>query len=166
MSLQHQLNAAQDTVFLTMVASATQAVQNIMVAHNVVIEKHIHFNTPPGTNGEKDFYNVMKKMLPTKDGTVLPNTFAAGDYFLIETAWKLAIVYDNTQIAAIGFIQNTLTKEIFQAGNSSTNPVVLPYNTDLQVLQITNVSAKNCTGKVTPSSKSGIMGIIPLPVLR
>jgi hypothetical protein len=153
MLLHHQLNAAEDSVFLTMVGTASQAFQGVTVAHNVVIEKHIHFNTAPGTNGEKDFYNVMKKMLPTKDGTPIPNSYAAGDYFLIETAWKLANVYDKAQIAAIGFIQSSLNKEVIQAVNSSSSPLVLPYNRDLQVLEISNISPKNCSGKVTPVVK-------------
>ena len=152
-ALQHYLNTAQDSIFLTMVATATQNIQSGMVAQNVVIEKHIHFNTAPGTNGEKDFYNVMKKMLPTNAGTGLPTTFANGDYIIIETAWKLANVYDNTQLAAVSFIQNATTKEIYQTANSTVNPIVLPYNTDLQVMEISNVSAKNCSGKITPEVK-------------
>jgi len=58
------------------------------------IEKHIHFSSPPGTNGEKDFYNVMVKMLPSATGTSLPSSFQVGDYFVLEFAWKLANVYN------------------------------------------------------------------------
>lgn len=49
-----------------------------LVAHNVVIEKHIHFNTAPGTNGEKDFYNVMKKMLPGSGAPACPLLWRRG----------------------------------------------------------------------------------------
>lgn len=150
MSLQHQLNAAEDSIFVTMVAQATMAVSGNMTAHNVVIEKHIHFNSPPGSNGEKDFNNVMKKMLPSKDGTSLPSSMAVGDYIIVQEGWKLANVYDKTELAAVAFVQNKTTKEIHQSVNSSTSPVVLPYANDLQMMDVADFSPTNCSGTVAP----------------
>ncbi len=153
MNLKQELNAANDTIFLTMVAKATMNVTGLMAAHNVVIEKHIHFNSAPGYNGEKDFYMVMKKMLPTNAGTLLPSSMSNGDYMIIETAWKLANVYDMSQLAAVGFIQNKTTKEVHQAANSSTDALVMPYDNDLQVLNISDVPTAICNGTITPVVK-------------
>ncbi len=50
----------------------------------------------------------------------------------------------------MSFIQNTTTKEVHQAANSSTDALILPYDRDLQVVEIENVSSTNCTGVVTP----------------
>jgi hypothetical protein len=150
MSMQAVLNAANDTIFVTMVAEATMDVTGNMTAHNVVIEKNIHFNSPPGSNGEKDFKNVMKKMLPSKDGTTLPAAMTTGDYVIVQEAWALANVYDITQLAAVAFVQNKTTKEVHQSVNSSTSPVVLPYDNDLQVMEIADFSTTNCSGKITP----------------
>jgi hypothetical protein len=150
MSLQHQLNATNDTIFVTMVAEATTDVSGNMTAHNVVIEKNIHFNNPPGSNGEKDFKNVMKKMLPDKDGTTLPATMTTGDYFIVQESWKLANVYDITQLASVAFVQNKATKEVHQSVNSSTSPVTLPYDNDLQVMNVSEFSSTNCSGKISP----------------
>ncbi|MGC8864858.1 MAG: hypothetical protein ACP5O2_03950 [Bacteroidales bacterium] len=149
--LQHYLNAAQDSIFLNMLIKPTDVMSgNQLVAHNVVIEKHIHFNTPPGTNGEKDFYNVMKKLLPGSGGTSLPSSLNVGDYVIIQTAWKLANVYDINQLAAIGFVQNNTTKEVYQATNSSSNPVTPLYANDVQILGLSNVAPENCSGEVSP----------------
>jgi len=126
MSLQASLNATNDTITVTMVAEATTEVSGSMNAQNCVIEKNIHFNSPPGSNGEKDFKNVMKKMLPGKDGTMLPASMEAGDYIIVQESWKLANVYDINQLAAVAFIQNKTTKEIHQAVNSTTKPVTFP----------------------------------------
>lgn len=150
-SVQHSLSPANDEIFLTMVAKATEDISGNLVAHNVVIEKLVHFSSPPGTNGETNFDHVMKKMLPTKDGTSL-TSFEAGDYVIIETSWPFesSQVYDIDELAAVGFIQNNTTKEVHQAANSSTDPLVLPYDRDLQVLEIENVSSTNCSGVVAP----------------
>ena len=150
-SLQHTLSAANDEIFLTMVAHATEAVSGSLVAHNVVIEELVQFAYPPGSNGETSFPNVMKKMLPSKDGTSL-SSFDVGDYIIIETSWPFEPdqVYDIDELAAVGFIQNKLTKEVHQSALSSTNIITLPYNRDLQVLDISNVSVTNCSGVVAP----------------
>lgn len=150
-SLQHSISSGNDEIFLTMVAQATQPISGNLVAHNVVIEDYVQFSSPPGTNGEKNFDHVMKKMLPTKDGTSL-GAFDAGDYVIIETSWPFAPnqVYNIDELMAVGFIQNNTTKEVHQAANSSTAPLVLPYNLDLQVLGIENVSSTNCSGVVAP----------------
>ncbi|MBN1200070.1 MAG: hypothetical protein JXA23_12005 [Bacteroidales bacterium] len=150
-SVQQSLSPSNDELFLTMLATATQVISGSLVAHNVVIEKYVQFTTAPGTNGEKNFDHVMKKMLPTKDGTSL-GSFEAGDYVIIETSWHFepGQVYDIDELAAVSFIQNKTTKEVHQAANSSTNPLVLPYDIDLQVLEVNNVSSTNCSGVVAP----------------
>lgn len=150
LQLRHEISAGNDSVYLTMIASATQPATGTLVAHNVVIEKYIHFTSPPGTNGEKDFPNVMKKMLPGKEGSPLPAPMEVGDYLIVETAWAFANVYNVNEIAGVSFIQNNATKEVLQAANSTTDAITLPYDNDLQVLEISNISETNCSGIVSP----------------
>jgi hypothetical protein len=151
LSLQHTISPDEDEISLIMVATATEAVSGSLKAHNVVIEEHVQFSSPPGTNGETSFDHVMKKMLPSKDGTTLPS-FEAGDYVIIETSWPFESgdVYDVDELMAIGFIQNNLSKEVHQAVNSSTGAITLPYDNDLEVMTINNVSVSNCSGIVAP----------------
>jgi hypothetical protein len=126
-------------------------VTGTLIAQIGVIEKHIHFNSHPGSNGEKDFYNVMKKMLPDASGNVLSSSFQTGDYFITQGSWKLANVYDITQLSAVGFIQNNADKGIQQGANSSTTPLTMPYNNDVQPMTVTNYSTTNCSGSVAPA---------------
>jgi len=149
-SLQHTISAGQDSVYSTMLVKCTQSFTGTLVAHNVIIEKWIHFNSAPGSNGEKDFYNVMKKMLPTSAGTVIPASMTTGDYVLMEGSWKFGTVYDKTQIASVGFVQDKNSKAVFQSGLSATTPLVMPYSTDLQVMAVNNVLAVTCKNKITP----------------
>jgi len=106
--LQHQLSADEDSVYVTMLIKATNDVSGQLVAQIAVIEKEIHFTSPPGTNGERDFYNVMKALLPSRSGTPL-SAFQTGEYVIIQTAWALANVYNNDQIAAVAYVQDNTT---------------------------------------------------------
>lgn len=148
--MQHTISAGQDSVYLTMLLKPSLPITGSLVAHSVVIEKHIHYNTPPGSNGEKDFYNVMKKMLPGKNGTTIPAGLDLGDYMIIETSWPFANVYTVSEIAGVGFVQNNSGKEVYQSTNSSTNAVVTLYDNDAEVLSIKEVPLSNCMGKVMP----------------
>jgi hypothetical protein len=86
-----------------------------LVLHTVVIEKDIEFSSPPGSNGETRFYNVMRAMLPD----------ASGEHILYEPAGKLfnnqAAVNSNwnsEKLITISFIQNKITKEILNSASS------------------------------------------------
>ena len=88
-----------------------------LALHTVITETNIEFTTPPGANGETKFYDVMRKMLPGKDGeslTVLStlNSKTFEKQFTLNSNWVKA------NINTVVFIQNKDTKEIYQAGST------------------------------------------------
>lgn len=145
------LSSNEDSIYLTTIIQATDNVTGNLRAHVVVIEKHIHFDGGPGlTNGEKDFYNVMKKLLPNQNGTALPSSMQAGDYVILQNAWKLENVYDINELGAVVFVQDNTSKEVHQAGNSSDQSLTPVYNVDAQILSVSNATSTNCSGSTTP----------------
>ena len=46
--------------------------------HVAVIEEEINYPSAPGSNGEKDFYQVMRKMVPDASGTTMADSWTAG----------------------------------------------------------------------------------------
>jgi hypothetical protein len=150
LSMYHYLSAGSDTIFVTMLGQCTQAVSGTLMGQIGVIEKHIHFNSPPGSNGEKDFYNVMKKMLPTASGNALASSYAPGDYFIVQGSWKLANIYQMNQLGAVGFIQNNADKNIKQAANSDSIIMTMPFNNDAEMMGVSNYSTTNCSGTIAP----------------
>lgn len=159
--MQHRLSVNNDSVYVVMMIKALQDVSGTLVAQIAVIEKEIKFTTAPGTNGEKDFYNVMKALIPSRNGTALPN-FTAGEYVIVEAAWKMANVYSINQIAAVGFVQNNVNKHVFQAANSTADAMQPFYATDAAVKQISNGTSMNCSGKMQPRATLVNYGSTPL----
>jgi hypothetical protein len=149
--MQHRLSVNNDSVYVIMMIRALQDVSGTLVAQIAVIEKEIKFTTAPGSNGEKDFYNVMKALIPSRNGTALPN-FLAGEYVIVEAAWKMANVYNINQIAAVGFVQNNVNKQVFQAANSTADAMQPFYATDAAIKRITDGTAINCSGKMQPKA--------------
>lgn len=163
-SIHHELSSDQNTLYVNMMILASESVNAGMKAHLAVIEKYIEFASPPGSNGESDFYNVMKKMLPNQSGTTLP-AFEAGEYVILQYAWEHQNVYDIDELAAIGFIQNNASKEVLQSANSSEDVFDPLYAQDVEVTGITNISYYNCDGKIQPMVEIRNNGSAPLTSL-
>jgi len=161
-SLSHRVSPDQDSIYIDMMIEATAAVSGNLVAQMVVVEKHIHFASPPGSNGEKDFLDVMKKMVPDQNGTPLPSSFQPGDYLILQGSWHLQNIYDMDELGVVGFIQNNSSKDVHQAGNSSTDPLTPLYNNEVNLTGISNISETNCLGAIEPKITIRNNGANPL----
>jgi hypothetical protein len=121
LAVEHTLNANQDSVFITVYATATQAyaISTALRLHTVLIEKHIHFTTAPGSNGERDFYNVVRKMIPGTGGTGITNNWTVGQSATYTFAVPVpSYIYDINQLAVVSFIQNSSSRQVEQAAFS------------------------------------------------
>jgi hypothetical protein len=122
-NLTHSMNATFDSVFISVsVKSETELTGNLRL-RVAVVEDEIIFESAPGTNGEKDFYQIMRKMLPNSAGTTTGN-FAAGETKTYNFAWKLAYFYDINQMSVAAWLQNDGTKEVYQSERSEPLPPV------------------------------------------
>lgn len=117
-NLSHSLNATYDSVFITVSVTSDAALSGNLRLRTVVVEDEIIFDAAPGSNGEKDFYQIMRKMLPNATGTATGN-FAAGETKTYNFAWKLAYFYDINQMSVAAFLQNDDTREVFQSERTS-----------------------------------------------
>lgn len=122
MQLTHWFNAANDSIFINCEITCTQNVTMTTPRVRIaMIEKTITFTTAPGTNGEKVFYNVMRKMYPNANGTALATgAWTVGQKKVV--SFKAAIpsyIYSKPQIAVLGWIQDDANKSVKQAGYSS-----------------------------------------------
>jgi len=148
MRLGYEVDQAANTITVHVMGRASTAIEGTVKLYVGVIEKAIHFNSAPGTNGERDFYSVMKKLLPTASGTHI-GSVAAGDYFAYTFTWELANIYDMSQLDAIAWLQNQNTKEVYQACKSSQS--IEPfYANEAALSDISNVKSVNCSGEAQP----------------
>ena len=143
-----ELNEAQTAISVHVMGHVSTDIIGSSKLYIGVIEKEIHFNSAPGSNGEKDFYQVMKKLLPSSSGVLL-GSLAADDYFAYSFTWELANVYDTNQLDAIAWVQNQNTKEVYQACKSSLNAEPF-FTNDASANNITNVKGMNCSGIANP----------------
>jgi hypothetical protein len=82
---------------------------NDLVMRAIIVENNIEYDAP---NGEKVFYNVLRKVLPDDDGLSLSSL--SGTSFNWET--ELLSSWNPENLHVVVFIQNVQTKEVLQAG--------------------------------------------------
>lgn len=161
--LEHAINATWDSISISMTITAAQAVSGgTWFARIALVEKHMSFTSPPGTNGETDFYDVTRRMYPNATGTALPSTWTNGQVQIVTINAPLpAFIRDAAEIRVIAFVQNDVTKEVAQAAR--TNPQPVPLNSKLEY---TAGTFYNCQASFTPSISVLNQGTNPITAME
>ncbi len=115
--LSHVLSADYDSIIISVSVKSDIALSGALRLHVAVVEESINFQTAPGTNGELDFYQVMRKMLPSASGTST-GAFAAGETKTYTFAWPIGYSYDLNQLGASAWLQEDATKEVYNSARS------------------------------------------------
>jgi hypothetical protein len=69
-----------------------------------------------GALGEKVFYNIFKKFIPDAGGITLKSTWTKNEVYTIpEKTWPIEKILNSSDIEIIAFVQNSVSKEVFQA---------------------------------------------------
>ncbi|MFC5271501.1 T9SS type A sorting domain-containing protein [Adhaeribacter terreus] len=134
---------------------------NNLVLHTVITERHTVRNFR--TNGETDFYDVAKKMLPDENGLPIAalvngqqvkytNAFAMNynDYTLPFTKFAVTpnFVENMDSLQVVFFVQDKNTKEVFNAGMGKRVSQPLGVSKNLEAVAQVNVYPNPTTGKV------------------
>lgn len=100
----------------TRLEAADSILNEDLVLRIALVEKNVY--TPIGGNGDTEYRNVLRKMLPTASGTDLKDFYVnwyPGDTLIDSVSHTLFNFDDAGEIGLIAFVQNSSTKEIYQA---------------------------------------------------
>lgn len=132
-------------------ATCTEAVTGDLRFRIAVIEEEIQFSSAPGSNGETEFYDVMKKFLPEVDGLEMANSYEVGESFTTNQTWSYANVYDVSELAVVVFIQDDNDKSVLQAAKASGAELQPDVTYDATNIEITGAAAIGCGSTISPT---------------
>ena len=99
--------------------TALDSLRNMNISlHLAVVEKEI--TSIIGDNNDTEFRSVLKKMLPSSNGTIYTRDWEVLDEKGVEQKWTLENVFDETKIRVVAFVQDNETKEVYQVAISDT----------------------------------------------
>lgn len=101
-------------VVVTNVGSAQTPALKLRTA---IVESEVKYATPPGSNGEKEFPDVFRKMLPNTGGDALP-ALAPGESKTFTYTYDIASAWKAEELYVLAFVQNDATKEVLNSGSS------------------------------------------------
>jgi hypothetical protein len=83
-------------------------------------------NDHTGANGETVFYNVFRKFIPDAGGIDMKKTWTKGEtYTMTGQTWIIENINNLADIEVIAFLQNNITKEVYQAVSQIKPDVVV-----------------------------------------
>lgn len=144
----HTFTPNYDSVNLTVNITAAQnfTSSGALKLHVAMEEFEIHLLAPTGTNGEKDFEDVMRKMVPNATGTTLGSTWTSGQNQVVNL--KAAIpsyIFDKSQLCFVAFLQSDGNKRVHQSAFSA--PV--KFADDAAMSNLTGVPTVSCNASLS-----------------
>ncbi len=91
--------------------NVTQTILRLRIA---VIERMKVYSSPPGSNGEKIFPDVMRKMVPDGNGTSIAS-ISNGDSLSFYFSTPTNVQWNVNDLAVVAFLQSDATKEVIQS---------------------------------------------------
>jgi len=157
-TVDHVWNTANDITVNVNVTNTTGAtVSSADKIYVTMVENHISYSTPPGTNGETDFYYVMRQMYNASTGaanattgTALgPINAGATTTFSFNITSLPSYLRDKSQVAFAAYIQNSSTKLVEQAAKSAIVPI--PGLINVAAASTSVAGSGYCDYSITPS---------------
>jgi hypothetical protein len=142
------------TVTVTPLLNIPSNALNLRVA---LVERDIVYSTPPGSNGETEFHQVMRYLLPDADGTPLTNLQAnAPQTFTF--FHNIDSVFVPTDLRIVAWVQDDNSSFIYQSNSTDTNAVtgISSYAIEHGIFLFPNPSNGNATLQLTSENNSEI----------
>ncbi len=113
-------DSVRATITLTGVAPVTQTNLKFRIA---IIERMIQYATPPGSNGETVFPDVMRDMYPDPNGYTV-SSINPGDEIVYHVSQAVNAAWNWEDLAVVGWLQSDANKEVIQSNISVPTYVI------------------------------------------
>ncbi len=122
LNVSHSWSVTGDSLVATITVktpAAYTAPAGASLVLRLALVENLHYGAAPGVNGEQDFPNVVRDLLPTPAGTALPLNWTMGQTNTYTIVNRVAKYVDKNNANLIAFIQNDANKYVMQAAPST-----------------------------------------------
>ncbi len=122
--------------------------------HVVAVEKEVNYSSAPGSNGEKKFPYVMRKMLPNSNGTTIM-AMSANTTSTVNVSYTLPNYVDVNEMRTVVFVQDNSTGYVYQ---SFLAPQIMGQNNNEQSPTIDAPEVVGCAISANITSENATCG--------
>jgi hypothetical protein len=108
-----EIDADSVRATITLIGDATVD-QSMLYLRTTIIERLIVYDSPPGSNGETEFPDVMRKMLPDATGISIPS-ISPGDTLTYQFSYPVHEEWVWEDLAVVSWLQSDATQEVLQS---------------------------------------------------
>jgi hypothetical protein len=145
----HGFTADFDSVLITVKVKSDESLSGPIRLRTAILESKINFTTAPGSNGEKDFFHVMRSFVPSVDG-IATGDFAKGEEKTYTLAFPYYNFYNADNLEVVSWLQHDDSKEVYQSEVSPPNTTVVAGNYARVVLNAANATRFTCDPSAKP----------------
>ena len=161
-----KIESLYDTDFeirvLTMIQSDSLYIEALLTAINDIPETELSVRMAvvepliqyAGVNGNTGYRNTVRAMVPDAAGTVLYKSWNREEMLPLRYSWKIQNVDDSDDMRVVVFIQNEVTREIYQAAIDSrgivTGVVHIPREDQIDIAVFPNPAQRQIFVKLNP----------------
>lgn len=108
-----------------------------------VIERMKVYTTPPGTNGEKIFPDVMRKMVPDGSGTSI-SSISNEDSLTFYFSTPTNAQWNVNDLAVVAFLQSDASKEVIQSNINHPTYIIESQDNLIDFVELNQTYSKTC----------------------
>ena len=136
--------ATVDSVYGTIAIKAYDDVtQSNLRLRIAVIERMKVYATPPGSNGEKIFPDVMRKMVPDGSGTSI-SSISNGDSLTFYFSTPTNAQWNVNDLAVVAFLQSDASKEVIQSNINHPTYIIESEDNLIDFIELNQTYSKTC----------------------
>jgi len=133
-----------DSVYGTVAIKAFDDVtQSNLRLRIAVIERMIVYGSPPGSNGETVFPDVMRKMFPDGNGTSI-TSISNGDSLLFYFSTPTNAQWSVDDLAVVAFLQSDASKEVIQSNINHPTYIIESQDNLIDFVDLNQTYSKTC----------------------
>lgn len=154
LTLHHSFSTGWDTLHISLIIRANTAIDftiGALMARFAITEDSIWFFAPPGSNAEKTFYKVCKKMVPDAVGQVLPSHWVENQTDSVIMDFPMITYMSNlNNLSVAAFLQDDVHKSVLQTVLDSAQK--LPNYALIDQLNTLQLPPVQCSDTMVPAN--------------
>ncbi len=124
------------------VKSVGELTSDDLVLHTAITERMVNYQSPPGTNGEKQFPHVFRKFCAGSSGESIPS-LSMGDSLEFSYKMKMDSLWNADVLTIVAWVQSHSSREVVQSTSNLFFYEIISEDPEIDFIEFNNTNLKH-----------------------